>query len=234
MWTTRELRGEIVDIRPETEDASTIVIRPSTRVARPLARAVPADRRRDQRPPALARLLADLGSRPSRGPDQHHDQARPRGQALPLLHAPVPRSVRWSTSAASRASSGSPTRVPRSSSSSAPAAASRRSGAWSATSPRTTRCADAKHIHCCRDSDDFIFGETLRGLRDQKRGYELDERHSEDRRADHAGGPRRPGPRLARPRGVPLRAARDARGDEGALGGRGRPRRSCSSSASSP
>ena len=29
MWTTRELRGEIVEIRPETEDASTIVIRPS-------------------------------------------------------------------------------------------------------------------------------------------------------------------------------------------------------------
>ena len=31
MWTTRELRGEIVDIRPETEDTSTIVIRPSAK-----------------------------------------------------------------------------------------------------------------------------------------------------------------------------------------------------------
>ena len=31
MWTTRELRGEIVAIRPETEDASTVVIRPSAR-----------------------------------------------------------------------------------------------------------------------------------------------------------------------------------------------------------
>ena len=31
MWTTRELRGEIIDIRPETDDASTVVIRPSVK-----------------------------------------------------------------------------------------------------------------------------------------------------------------------------------------------------------
>ena len=36
MWTTRELRGEIVEVRPETDDAATVVVRPSSRwLARP-------------------------------------------------------------------------------------------------------------------------------------------------------------------------------------------------------
>ncbi len=28
LWSARELRGEIVDVRPETEDSATVVIRP--------------------------------------------------------------------------------------------------------------------------------------------------------------------------------------------------------------
>lgn len=43
---------------------------------------------------------------------------------------------------------------------------------------RNDALTDAAHVHCCRDPDDFIFGETLRGLRDRRRGYELHEQHS--------------------------------------------------------
>lgn len=41
-----------------------------------------------------------------------------------------------------------------------------------------TALADAKHVHCCRDPDDFIFGETLRGLAKKQDGYHLHEHHS--------------------------------------------------------
>ena len=58
------------------------------RVARPRARPVPADRRRDRRPPPLARLLADQRPRPSRGPAVDHRQARSRGADVSALHPP--------------------------------------------------------------------------------------------------------------------------------------------------
>ena len=34
------------------------------------------------------------------------------------------------------------------------------------------------HLHCCRDADDFIFGDNLRALQKQRRNYRLVEHHS--------------------------------------------------------
>ena len=63
LWSARELRGEIVDVRRETDDSATVTIKPgwgfSARLpARPVRRHRPARRR----PVALAVVLADLGA----------------------------------------------------------------------------------------------------------------------------------------------------------------------------
>ena len=96
-------------------------------VGGPRARPVPAHRRRRRRRPPLARLLADLRPGPPRRLHQHHAEARRRGQGLAVPRARGAARARSSASAASRARSCCPTRCPRSCSSSAPAAASRRS-----------------------------------------------------------------------------------------------------------
>src|SRR6202008_3481940 len=44
--------------------------------------------------------------------------------------------------------------------------------------PQRDGLSYVRHIHCCRDADDFIFGDTLRHLDARWPGYELREHHS--------------------------------------------------------
>ena len=72
-----DLRGRIVDVRPETADAVTVVHPARTWLARPPAGSVRPDRRRRRRGTAVARLLADLAFTGA-ADGLHHDHRRRR------------------------------------------------------------------------------------------------------------------------------------------------------------
>ena len=81
LWTARELRGEIVDVRTETEDSATVTIKPGWGFSADY-RPGPVRRHRPpcRRPVALAVVLADLcaacGIRSaSRSPSRRHPKA---------------------------------------------------------------------------------------------------------------------------------------------------------------
>ena len=99
-------------------------------------------------------------------------------------------------------------------------------------SPRR-RLDDVVHLHSARTEDDVIFGEQLRELDARHDGFRLHLQLTGDRRAHHARRPRRALPRLARARDLPLRARRDARRDDRALGGATATPSGCTWSASS-
>ena len=63
LWSARELRGEVVDVEPETEDSATVTIKPGWGFSgdyRPGP--VRRDRSADRWPLALAVVFADVDS----------------------------------------------------------------------------------------------------------------------------------------------------------------------------
>ena len=96
-------------------------------VGGPPARPVPAGRRRRRRGPPLAGLLADLRAGPARRPHLHHAEAGARGQGLALLRREGPPGDDRAARRGRGLIRDARPRARRRSSSSAPAAASRRS-----------------------------------------------------------------------------------------------------------
>ena len=105
--------------------------------------------------------------------------------------------------------------------SSAPAAASRRSGHVRELERRGA-LDDVIHIHCAREPDQVIFGDDLRRMNAEYDGYTLVEHLTGKVPRLTPDEPRRDLPGLARARDVPVRAARPDGRARGALGGRGR------------
>lgn len=177
LWTTRELRGEIEAVRPETEDASTIVIRPATKWL-------------GHWPGQYLRIGVEInGRRHWRAYSLTSDPNHPEGLiSITIKHVPEGKLSPYFTR---QAEVGSMVYIggvegefripyPRPERLLFISAGSGVTPIWSMVRnlAQDDALRDAQHIHCCRDPDDFIFGEPLRGLRDQKRGYELQERHS--------------------------------------------------------
>jgi stearoyl-CoA 9-desaturase NADPH oxidoreductase len=177
MWTTRELRGLIEDVRPETEDASTIVIRPSSKWL-------------GHWPGQYLRIGVEInGRRHWRAYSLTSDPDHPDGLiSITIKHVPEGKLSPYFTR---QAEIGSMVYLggvegefripyPRPEQLLFISAGSGVTPIWSMVRnlAKDDALRDARHIHCCRDADDFIFGETLRKLRDEKRGYELEERHS--------------------------------------------------------
>ena len=85
LWSTRELRGQIEEIQPETDDAATVVIKPGYQLVGPRARPVPAHRARHQRRAPLARLLAHLRPMAARTADHITIKNVDEGKVSPYL-----------------------------------------------------------------------------------------------------------------------------------------------------
>ncbi len=139
LWSTRELRGKIERIESETETAATVVIKPSYRFD-------------GHEPGQYLRIGIDIKGRRhwraySLTSDPENEEGIisitvknvDEGAVSPYLTQRRRASGRSSGWAASRATSCCPTRSPRSCSSSAPAAASRRSCRCCARSTTATR-----------------------------------------------------------------------------------------------
>ena len=182
MWSTRELRGLIQEVRPETEDASTVVIKPS----------VPW---RGHWPGQYLRIGVELnGIRHWRAYTLTSDPDHPKGLlSITVKHVPEGRLSPYFTRYAEPGSmvylggAEGAFRLPH------PlperllmiSAGSGITPIWSLLRNLARRDAltDVRHIHCSRTADDFIFGERLRALAGSRSGYELHEHHSstEDR-----------------------------------------------------
>ena len=83
LWSARELRGEIVDVRPETADSATVTIKPgwgfSAQVpAGPIRR----NRTADRRPMALALVFVDVDPEARQQEHHHHREGHPRGLSV--------------------------------------------------------------------------------------------------------------------------------------------------------
>ncbi len=183
MWTTRELRGEIVDIRPETEDASTVVIRPSTKWL-------------GHWPGQYLRIGVEIdGRRHWRAYSLTSDPDHPDGLiSVTIKHVPEGKLSPYFTR---KAEIGTMVYLggvegefrlphPRPEKLLFISAGSGVTPIWSMLRnlAQDDALGDAKHVHCCVDSDDFIFGETLRSLHERSDAYELFEHHSSEE-ADH-------------------------------------------------
>jgi ferredoxin-NADP reductase len=178
MWSPRELRGQITAIRPETADASTIVIRPSARWL-------------GHWPGQYLRIGAEInGIRHWRAYTLTSDPDHPQGLlSITVKHVPEGKMSPFFTRFAEPGSivylgaAEGAFRLPH------PlpekllmiSAGSGISPIWSMVrnlAAQREEPSDVRHIHCCRDADDFIFGDTLRHLDARWPGYELREHHS--------------------------------------------------------
>jgi ferredoxin-NADP reductase len=183
MWTTRELRGEIVDIRHETEDASTVVIRPSSQWL-------------GHWPGQYLRIGVEIdGRRHWRAYSLTSDPDHPDGLiSVTIKHVPEGKLSPYFTR---KAEIGSMVFLggvegefrlphPRPEQLLFISAGSGVTPIWSMLRNLAQDGAlhDAKHVHCCVDADDFIFGDTLRKLHESADGYELIEHHSSEE-SDH-------------------------------------------------
>lgn len=177
MWTTRELRGQIEAIRPETEDASTVVIRPASKWL-------------GHWPGQYLRIGVEInGRRHWRAYSLTSDPDHPEG----LISVTVKRVAEGMLSPyfTNQAEVGSTVYLggvegefrlphPRPEKLLFISAGSGITPIWSMLRnlAQDNALIDSKHVHCCRHADDFIFGETLRGLHEKQDGYHLHEHHS--------------------------------------------------------
>ena len=177
MWNTRELRGTIEEIRPETEDASTVVIRPFFDW-------------QGHWPGQYLRIGVELnGVRHWRAYSLTSDAAHPKGYiSITVKHVAEGRMSPYFTRYAQPGSivylggaEGSftlphplPDRMLFLS------AGSGVTPIWSLIRNIAKRDAPVEmhHIHCCRTPDDFILGEPLRRLAESHTNYTLHEHHS--------------------------------------------------------
>ena len=173
LWSSRELRGRIEAIEPETADCVTVVIRPGWVWAGTRAGPVPARGRRRRRRAPLARLLADLRSRAPRRVHLDHPEAaghrqgvavpgpQPRGPGTIVrlggvegdftLPDPPPRSLLFVSAGSGITPIMSMLRD-----------LDRRDG-----------LRDVVHVHSARTAADVVFGAQLRALADRHAGYRL-------------------------------------------------------------
>jgi stearoyl-CoA 9-desaturase NADPH oxidoreductase len=182
MWTTRELRGEVIDIRRETEDASTVVIRPSSRWL-------------GHWPGQYLRIGVEIdGRRHWRAYSLTSDPGHPDGLiSVTIKHVPEGKLSPYFTR---KVEIGDMVYLggvegefripyPRPEKLLFISAGSGITPIWSMVRNLANDEAlnDAKHIHSCRNPEDFIFGDVLRELKEKQPGYELVERHTaeEDR-----------------------------------------------------
>src|SRR6266849_985588 len=176
-WSTRELKGAIEEIRPETEDAATVVIRPFFPW-------------RGHWPGQYLRIGVEInGVRHWRAYTLTSDPDHPHGR----LSITVKRveSGKLSPFFTRRAAPGTivflggaegsfhlphplPERMLMIS------AGSGVTPIWShiRSVARRQVPVDILHVHCCRHADDFIFGERLRALAGLRPDYRLHEHHS--------------------------------------------------------
>jgi ferredoxin-NADP reductase len=177
MWTTRELRGEIVDIRPETEDAATVVIKPSVKWL-------------GHWPGQYLRIGVEInGRRHWRAYSLTSDPDHPEGLiSVTIKHVAEGKLSPYFTR---QAEIGSMVYLggvegefklpyPRPEKLLFISAGSGITPIWSMVRnlANDRALSDAKHIHSCRNADDFIFGSVLRELHEKEDGYDLHEHHS--------------------------------------------------------
>ena len=183
MWTTRELRGEIIAVRPETDDAATVVIRPSAKWL-------------GHWPGQYLRIGVEIdGRRHWRAYSLTSDPDHPDGLiSVTIKHVAEGKLSPYFTR---KAEPGMMVFLggvegefrlphPRPEKLLFISAGSGITPIWSMLRnlAQDGSLGDAKHVHCCIDADDFIFGETLRDLHERADGYELTEHHSGSE-ADH-------------------------------------------------
>ena len=226
-----DLRARVVEVRPETADAVTVVLRPGGAW-------------RGHVPGQYVRVGLDvdgvrlwrsysLTSAPD-APDGllvDHRQGRPRRRRQ---HPPGPASCgpgSWSTSTRPWATSCSRTRRPdkvlfvTGGSGITPVMGMLRSG--------LDRLGDVVLVHSEPTADDVIFGDELRALAADGR-LRLVEQHTDAAGRLDVDGARRAGPRPRRAGDLGLRAGRPARRDRGALGRARRSPTGCTPSGSGP
>ncbi len=177
MWTTRELRGQIEEVRPETDDTSTVVIRPSAPWL-------------GHWPGQYLRIGVEInGRRHWRAYSLTSDPDHPDGLiSVTIKHVPEGQLSPYFTR---QAEVGSMVYLggvegefrlphPRPEKLLFISAGSGITPVWSMVRnlAQDDALIDARHIHCCREADDFIFGEHLRELHEQQDGYDLHEHHS--------------------------------------------------------
>ena len=177
MWTTRELRGTIVDVRPETDDAATVVIRPSSRWL-------------GHWPGQYLRIGVEVnGRRHWRAYSLTSDPGHPDNLiSITIKHVAEGKLSPYFTREAEIGSMVYLGGVegefrlpyPRPEKLLFISAGSGVTPIWAMVRnlARDEALADAKHFHSCHDADDFIFGKVLRKLHDRAPGYHLHEHHS--------------------------------------------------------
>ncbi len=178
LWSTRELRGRIERIDHVTREAATVMIKPGYRWE-------------GHRAGQYLRIGVDIrGVRHWRAYSLTSEPGRPDGciSITPKLvetrrRLPIPASAtgapaRSSRSAASRATSCSPTPCPRSSCSSARAAGITPIISMLRSLCRQDALTDAVLLHSARTPDEVIFGGELRYLDRGFPGFRLHEQHT--------------------------------------------------------
>ena len=206
LWSTQELRGRIERIERETADAVTVVIRPGWEWPGHEPGPVPAHRHGGRRHAPLARVLDHLRPGPPGRLHQHHAEAGRGGQGVAVSGRARRGPGRSCGSAESRARSCCPSRCRRrllfisAGSGITPIMSMLRS------LDRRGGLADVVHLHSARTADDVIFGAQLRELDERNAGFRLHLQLTGERGPLTPGRPRRAVPRLARARGVRVRA----------------------------
>ena len=177
MWTTRELRGKIEEVRPETDEAATVVVRPSSRWL-------------GHWPGQYLRIGVEVnGRRHWRAYSLTSDPGHPDNLiSITVKYVPEGKLSPYFTREAEVGSMVYLGGVegefrlpyPRPEKLLFISAGSGVTPIWSMIRnlARDEALADAKHLHCCRDTDDFIFGERLRTLHQGSSGYQLHEHHT--------------------------------------------------------
>ena len=178
-WSTRELKGRIEEIRPETADASTVVIQPFFPW-------------QGHWPGQYLRIGVEVnGVRQWRAYTLTSDPDHPRGLvSITVKRVDDGKLSPWFTNALNAGSvvylggAEGTFQIPYP----VPdkllmiSAGSGVTPIWShiRNLARRDSPAEIRHLHCCHDEDDFIFGSRLRDLQKARRNYDLVEHHSKD------------------------------------------------------
>ena len=186
LWSTRELRGRVEELNPETGDATTVLIRPG--------HAWPG-----HEPGQYLRIGFDIdGKRHWRAYSITSDPGRPDGfiSITPKLVEEgvvspyVNRELQPGHDRLALRRRG-PVRAPRPAARAAPVHLRRQrdhADHGDAALPRARggELDDVVHLHSAPTRDDVIFGEQLRRMAERQRGLRLHEQHTGERRADEA------------------------------------------------
>ena len=176
-WSTRELKGRIEEIRPETEDAYTVVVQPFFPW-------------QGHWPGQYLRIGVEVdGIRHWRAYTLTSDPDHPEGKvSITTKRVAEGKLSPWFTDPGNAGEivflggAEGAFRIPHP----VPekllmiSAGSGITPIWAHVRnlARSSSSAEIRHLHCCRHEDDFIFGAKLRELRKTRRNYDLVEHHS--------------------------------------------------------